>query len=257
MKSRSCNLVVGALAVLLLLAPPALSFENEARIGPMEVRHGHGELVRLAIADTPFAGDYIPLFRAQWELDFPDSHPADPDGVPRLGLHDVWNGLVAGFDADQMRMHFLRWWSGLPEWRTQTHPLRQDWQEAVDYLEGEVRSAYLAPTRSETLRHLGHALHTLQDSYSPAHTERNDRDQIVAMRYYPSRDPGGHRFLGDPGDRILDEQGALRPLAARAIAASRDLLLGFAALPPHAPDRLEAFLRGFEARHLTLSKELP
>jgi hypothetical protein len=72
--------------------------------------------------------------------------------------------------------------------------------------------------------YLGKALHTIQDSYCPAHTERNSKNQVTKVNYYPLQDDHDRK-----ADAIFQEgydkkKGTLRPEAQKAIDAGTEYL---------------------------------
>ncbi len=226
-----------------LAAGPAHAFSNEYRVGAFENVHGHGELVRRAAAGTPFESRAEALVLAQREADFPG---AGPD----MGLVDWWRALVAGYETAEMKKHFLRWYSGLPAWRAATQPLETDWAEAVGYIRSELLAAYRGPAEAE-VGPLGRALHALQDSYSTAHVERTASGRIRTMAYYPARD--GHGLV-DGRDVLLSAAGDLKPEAAQAVVASRDLLMGYAEARTRDAAAFERWVESFIERYLALDK---
>lgn len=228
-----------------LLSAPAWAFSNEFRTGSVSQAHGHGELVRRAAEGTEFEALAEALVQGQRDLDFPGA----PRGSVELGLADWWRALVAAIEPGEQKKHFLRWYSGLPEWRAATQPLEADWADAVGYVELELEAAYHAP-RGQEAEALGRALHTLQDSYTPAHVARGADGRIRSLAYYPSQ--GGHQLV-DARDRILTESGELTPEARAAVAASHELLLGFARWRTADEAAFGRWVQGFTAQHLAFS----
>lgn len=224
-----------------MAAPAAHGFNQELRVG-QEPFVGHGELVRRAAVGTPFEPRIGPLIMAQRELDFPG---ASPEG---LGLGDLWQALMSGYAPEEQKKHFLRWYSGLPEWRAVTRSLERDWAEAVGYVRGEVLAAYRGPVAAEA-GPLGHALHALQDSYSTAHVLRTPAGRIRSMAYYPARDGHG---LTDDRDRIWTEAGELKPEARMAVTASHELLAGYARWRTADEAAFTGWLEDYLQRHLAL-----
>lgn len=245
------RLLIGALA-LLLASGQAYAFDNEAESPIHHTIHGHGELIEQAVRGTAYEGLAAMLASAQREQDFPVPDSERLNKVPKIGLGDLWQALLWGYQPDEQRKHFLRWWSGGTEWRAVTHPLEQDWKDAVGYLESELWTARAAEPGPAALKHLGHALHGLQDSYAPAHVERDSQGYIVAMRYYPGRGPDCHAFIGDPGDRIRDAHGQYVSQAKQAIAATHELLAGYGKMRSEPADRFKSFLQSFRENHLLL-----
>lgn len=236
--------VAWALVALGLVALPGHAFTNEVPSGPMQQAHGHGELIRRAAVGTPFETQVAELARAQWEQDFPGADPA------AMGLFDWWRALVAGYDGEEQKKHFLRWYSGLPAWRAATRPLEADWEAAVGYMRSELHAAYQASPSAE-IAPLGRALHALQDSYSPAHTDRAADGRIRSMAYYPAHE--GHQLI-DGRDRILLESGELTPEAGRAVMATRELLEGFARWRKADTRAFGQWVEGYLERHVALAR---
>lgn len=234
------SLLLSAL-VLGLAAGPAHAFSQEYRAGAFEQAHGHGELVRRAAIGTPFESRVEALVSAQRAADFPGAGP-------EMGLLDWWRALLAGYETAEMKKHFLRWYSGLPAWRAATQPLEKDWAEAVGYIQAELLAAYRGSVEAE-IGPLGRALHALQDSYSTAHTERTPDGRIRSMAYYPS--PDGHGLV-DGRDGILTASGDLKPEAAQAVAATRELLVGYAQARTKDEQAFERWVESFVERNLAL-----
>lgn len=245
------RLLIGALA-LLLASGPAHAFDNEAESPVHRTLHGHGELIEQAVKGTYYEGLAALLSSGQREQDFPVPESERLNQVPKIGLADLWQALLWGYQSDEQRKHFLRWWSGGPEWRTTTHSLEQDWQDAVGYFESELWAARAAEPDPAALKHLGHAIHGLQDSYAPAHVERDSQGFIIAMHYYPGRGPGSHAFIGDPGDRIRDGQGQYVSAAKQAIATTHELLAEYGSFHARSADDFGSFLRTFKEKNLAL-----
>lgn len=223
---------------------PARAFSNEFRSGPVHQKEGHGMLVRLAVSGTEFEGRLFELVQAQRDQDFPGTAPGSLD----MGPAEWWRALVASYAPDEQKKHFLRWYSGLPAWRAETQPLEQDWRDAVDYLRLQLLAAYHAPFAREAAP-LGRALHALQDSFSAAHVARAPDGRIRAMTYFPSQE--GHR-LGDGRDALRTDSGELTAEARQAVAASRELLLGFARWRAEDEAAFGRWVEAFTARHLAL-----
>ncbi|HEY9854585.1 MAG TPA: hypothetical protein V6D05_02520 [Stenomitos sp.] len=238
MRTLACALLAGG-----LLATPVWAFSNEYHSGPLHQEHGHGELVRRAALGTGFEARAAELVQGQRDLDFPGA----ASGSVELGAGEWWRALVSAFAPDEQKKHALRWYSGLPAWRAATRPLAADWAEVVSYVVSELRAAYHAPVAGETL-FLGHVLHTLQDSYSPAHVTRTPDGHIRDVAYYP----GEHRFVDDR-DAILTASGDLTPEASAAVAASHELLEGFGRVRNGDEATFERWVEGFMARHLALA----
>lgn len=116
------------------------------------------------------------------------------------------------------------------------HALRrspgQDWRvalrEIVAELQSQHRGILAEPNARARLRRVGAALHLIQDSYCPAHTERGPGNCIRYVRNYGGGSlstPGGgsgseHRFPFDDRDSVAAHPGP----ATAATAASKEYL---------------------------------
>ncbi|MDG2617463.1 hypothetical protein P7L53_14575 [Thermoleptolyngbya sichuanensis XZ-Cy5] len=142
-------------------------------------------------------------------------------GVRRVDLEKITNH----FKPSQQRRHMLR--------RHKCQSLEEALAEARQQLVAIYQRIMAAPTREAAFEWLGEALHLIQDSYSSAHTERENggAGAIRFIRYFgmgglsyphehrvmPMRQPNGRVFFGDPRDYIN-----LSNMPTRAaIAASR------------------------------------
>ncbi|RMF68589.1 MAG: hypothetical protein D6742_04770, partial [Cyanobacteria bacterium J069] len=145
-------------------------------------------------------------------------------GVRRVDLEKLTNH----FKPSQQRRHLLR--------RYKCQPLREALSEARQQLVAIYQRIMAAPTREAAFEWVGEALHLIQDSYSPAHAERENggAGAIRFIRYFgvrglsyphehrvmPMRQPNGRILPGDPRDFIN-----LSSVPTRAaIAASRRFL---------------------------------
>jgi hypothetical protein len=143
-------------------------------------------------------------------------------------------GAMAGqFAANSQRSHALR--------RSVCQPLLQAVREIRGRLVELHGLAVHAESRGQhraAMEWTGEALHLIQDSYSPAHTERvhgaGIRQPIKYIRYYkvgviPTRPasrgaPLEHHVPKDPRDHVLGPGGRLKPEATSAVRASRQFL---------------------------------
>ncbi|GAB4464544.1 MAG: hypothetical protein OHK0037_18670 [Elainellaceae cyanobacterium] len=142
-------------------------------------------------------------------------------GVRRVDLEKLTNH----FKPSQQRRHMLR--------RHKCQSLEEALSEARQQLVAIYQRIMAAPAREAAFEWLGEALHLIQDSYSPAHTERENggAGAIRFIRYFgmgglsyphehrvmPMRQPNGRILPGDPRDFIN-----LSSMPTRAaIAASR------------------------------------
>ncbi|HIK39299.1 hypothetical protein [Thermoleptolyngbya sp. M55_K2018_002] len=142
-------------------------------------------------------------------------------GVRRVDVEKITNH----FKPSQQRRHMLR--------RHKCQPLEETLAEARQQFVAIYQRIITAPTREAAFEWLGEALHLIQDSYSPAHTERENggAGAIRFIRYFglgglsyphehrvmPMRQPNGRVFFGDPRDYIDLSSTPTRA----AIAASR------------------------------------
>ncbi len=142
-------------------------------------------------------------------------------GVRRVDLEKLTNH----FKPSQQRRHMLR--------RYKCQPLAETLSEARQQLVAIYQRIMAAPNREAAFEWVGEALHLIQDSYSPAHTDR-EKDGAGAIRFIryfgvrglsyphehrvmPMRQPNGRILPGDPRDFIN-----LSSVPTRAaIAASR------------------------------------
>jgi hypothetical protein len=166
-------------------------------------------------------------------------------------------GLTNHFKAGEQRRHALR--------REVCQPLHTALREIRGYLamlHGRALGAIMRRDRQAAFVWIGEALHLIQDSFSPAHTERvldGATNPIRYIRYFGLRGktyPTEHRVFPapDPRDIITVSGGRLTTAAVAAIAASRkflQMMLRHLARPT--PPRAAAELRAFMDRHLVLS----
>jgi hypothetical protein len=103
------------------------------------------------------------------------------------------------------------------------HGMRQSWHHPVKSVQKIQRSLYerlLKAVTEDSSELLGQALHTLQDSYTIGHTERENNADVfspmVRTHYSPSK---AHPFI-NPHDAPLDANGSLKPEAQAAVTAT-------------------------------------
>ena len=173
------------------------------------------------------------------------------------GVRRVDYGLTNHFKAGEQRRHALR--------SAVCQPLRDALSEIRNQLarlHGQALRANMSGTRQAALGLIGEALHLIQDSFSPAHTERvldGATNPIRYIRYFGLRGqtyPTEHRVFPapDPRDIITASGGRLTPVAVAAITASRQFLqMMLRHLARPTPPRAAAELRAFMDRHLVLS----
>lgn len=136
-------------------------------------------------------------------------------GVRRPDLADPQDHIKLG----EQKRHFLR---------SIKQPSWSAWFLAIDHLRALHQSMLSSANRANQLALIGEALHLIQDSFAPAHVERDPRDKdILSLRVYdPKPPPGNHIFLRDPHDAIFTtpSSAALTPGAKAAIAAGKEYL---------------------------------
>jgi hypothetical protein len=160
------------------------------------------------------------ITRAAWEgLDL----SADQQRALILGVRapDVsLAGLVSSVMPFAQRQHALRAWAGT----SSAAAVR----EARAFLTATHRRAVVMPEGSRRWATIGAFLHCLQDSYSPAHTDR-DGGRILRMKHWGPFDgrrrraADEHGFPADARDRVWRD-GELTDAARAAVEASRDYL---------------------------------
>jgi hypothetical protein len=134
-------------------------------------------------------------------------------------------GILSSALPFAQRRHALRAWSGTP-----TAAAIRDVRAFLVATHARAAATPDGPRRWETF---GAALHCLQDSYSPAHVDR-DGGRILRMKHWGLLDPirralaGGdardeHGFPADGRDRVWAD-GELTAEAEAAVAASRRYL---------------------------------
>jgi hypothetical protein len=164
------------------------------------------------------------------------------DGTRRPDLADPRDHIKAG----EERRHFLR---------SRNDNDLNAWYLAINYLRNLHQSLIATGNRNDQLRLAGEALHLIQDSFAPAHVERDPGNgDILKVRLYGSKDPNGnHLLLIDPRDDPFSTglPPMLTPEAKRAVTSSKEylkmtlfhlLLAGFTFLGDKAVPDLNRFI---------------
>jgi hypothetical protein len=131
--------------------------------------------------------------------------------------------LISHVLPAEQRRHFLR--------STVLQTVPAAWSDATNHLRAlHGRLMAFGTSRApEQFRLMGEALHSIQDSFSPAHVNRGGSGRITFIKNFgPTTGPiTDHGFPVDPRDRV--HTGILSPTlkteARNAIAASRDYLV--------------------------------
>ncbi|HLE58408.1 MAG TPA: hypothetical protein VJA85_02055 [Candidatus Limnocylindria bacterium] len=134
-------------------------------------------------------------------------------------------GILTSAVPSAQRRHALRAWSG--------DTTAQGVQDARDFIVSTHLRALAMPDGPRRWATFGEVLHCLQDSYSPAHTDRAG-GRIVRMKHWGPLDglraagrgaarPDEHRFPSDARDSVWRD-GALTDAAQAAVAASHRYL---------------------------------
>lgn len=185
----------------------------------------------------------------------------DGHGVLMRYAMQQWGGqLPKGIDLSQIILGNLRadipalrpdhtvglWGLGIALLRAQTlpkyaHGMRQLWHHPTRHLDKVQQSLYkrllvslIDSNPTSAAEKLGGALHTLQDTYTIGHTEReNNADPfspMVRLHYSPSSQ---HPFIS-PKDRVWEDEAetTLTPEAQAAVTATVALLPLWATLWP-------------------------
>jgi len=136
-------------------------------------------------------------------------------GVRRPDLADPQDHIKLG----EQKRHFLRSIKQ-PSWNA--------WFLAIDHLRALHQSMLASTNRADQLTLIGEALHLIQDSFAPAHVERDPRTRdILNIRIYDPKPPRGeHVFLRDARDAIFTAPSptALALGAKAAISAGKEYL---------------------------------
>ena len=171
-------------------------------IGPTRTPTGHEELTKRAargLIKNPATADLAALIA----------------GSRRPDLADPQDHIKPGEES----RHFLR--------SIKQSPLVA-WDLAIDHLRTLHQQMMASSNRADQFMLIGEALHLIQDSFAPAHVEREPRTgDILNIRVYgPLPPPGNHLFRIDPRDDIFTTKPprALTPDAQRAITCSKEYL---------------------------------
>lgn len=181
------------------------------------VPEGHELLTRNAAAGMSLSAHEMNLLR---------------DGVRRPDTASLSAHVAPG----EQRRHFLR--------QTILHSMAAAHRDATNHLRSlHGRLLALGAGSDEQFRLMGEALHLIQDSFAPAHVDRDPSSgriryirnfgpsNLVAPLISPLAVPflpNEHRFPADQRDRIhsgLPYSGTLKPEAQQAIEASRQYLM--------------------------------
>lgn len=102
------------------------------------------------------------------------------------------------------------------------------WWSAINHLRTLHQQMMVGSNRADQFLLIGEALHLIQDSFAPAHVEREPRtgDILNIRAYGPLAPQGNHLFRIDPQDDIFTNKPprALTPDAQRAIGCSKEYL---------------------------------
>ena len=209
----------------------AEKFVTEVAFG---VPEGHQSLTRMAVGALPIAGaDLTALL----------------DGVKRV------DDPLKAFTASEQKRHTLR--------HTACQRVADAHSEAVNHLILLHRSALLAPLPVVRFGLIGEALHLIQDSFSPAHTERNwggtgGSHPIVFIRVFSFASlpfPIEHKVPADPRDIVrIPFAPRLLPWPEESVTASHDfLVMTLRHIGSPGSPAIPAELRSFISRRLSLS----
>lgn len=116
------------------------------------------------------------------------------------------------------KRHFLR---------TVTQSSLSAWDFAIDHLKTLHQQMMLSSSRVAEFTLIGEALHMVQDSFAPAHVQRDQSSgDIVSLRIYGSNaPPGSHVFRVDlRDDPFTIKPPALTPDARRAVSCTEEYL---------------------------------
>jgi outer membrane protein OmpA-like peptidoglycan-associated protein len=180
-------------------------------LGLIDVTHGHGELTDRAASSAGIVGaDLVALKRGV----------ARPDQSP--------SSIMEQLDECQQHRHGLR------------AALCQKMPAAIERIRSYLANLYecvlsmptpQVPDRNAQFELIGEALHLIQDSYSPAHMERNwggpgGVHPILYIRFWHPTSPGGpteHRFPVDERDNLTVASFPIN-WVNEAVTASREFL---------------------------------
>ena len=175
----------------------------DTSIGTTKTPEGHEILTRQAARGIISGADLFALV----------------DGARRPDLADPSDHIKLG----EQNRHFLR---------SINQPAWSAWFSAVDHLRFLHQNMLASANRADELRLIGEALHLIQDSFAPAHVEREPRTgDILNLRIYDPKPPAGeHTFLVDARDSLWQSPRAgasppkLAAAASDAVTASREYL---------------------------------
>jgi hypothetical protein len=205
----------------------------------------------------------------------------DGHGVLMQQAMQQWGGtLPTGIRLEQIILGNLRadlpalqpdhrigmWGIGMALIRAQTlpkyaHAMRQPWHHPTRHLDQvqwafyrQVIHSLQTSSGEDAAERLGGALHTLQDSYTVGHAEREDNSDpfspLVRLHYSPSR---SHPFIS-PRDRVWAEatQTHLTPEAQAAVHATATFLALWSELWPSPEAISKAPISDFINRYLPI-----
>ena len=186
----------------------------------MRYQQGLGELGwfidrKIGSARTPTGHEILTKRSARGLIKNAADLAALIDGARRPDLADPSDHIKLG----EQRRHFLR---------SIKQRSSDAWFLAIDHLRALHQSMMASTNRADQFRLIGEGLHLIQDSFAPAHVEREPRTgDILDIRVYdPKAAPGDHIFLTDPRDAIFTPRppNALVIEAQRAISCSKEYL---------------------------------
>jgi peptidoglycan hydrolase-like protein with peptidoglycan-binding domain len=209
-------------------------FVTQMNLGVTRTKEGHEILTRIVADDVgrSMPGVYIDRAALLRGVTRPDKGTGS--------VVDSGRSIVHSVDADQQKRHSLR-----TRFNQSTSSALAEIQSHLRQLQVQALDAALAGSPTRAFEMIGEALHLIQDSYSQAHTERANIDDINAphpirkVRFFgfigprPSRYPDEHQVIGysfhvpfgDPRDDIHVGNGNLKHEAQAAINASREFLI--------------------------------
>jgi len=136
-------------------------------------------------------------------------------GSRRPDLADPQDHIKPG----EEKRHFLR---------SITYSPLHAWFYAIDHLQKLHQQMMASSNRADQFMLISEALHLIQDSFAPAHVERDPRtEDILNIRVYGPKAPlGNHLFRIDPRDDIFTTKPprALTLSAQKAITCSKEYL---------------------------------
>jgi len=184
-------------------ASGGLGWFIDTRIGTTKTPEGHEILTRQDARGMISGTDLLALV----------------DGARRPDLADPSDHIKLG----EQKRHFLR---------SIKQPAWSAWFSAIDHLRSLHQNILASANRTDELRLMGEALHLIQDSFAPAHVEREPRTRdILSLRIYDPKPPAGeHTFLLDARDTLWQSPRAgasppkLTAAATDAVNASREYL---------------------------------